>query len=740
MKVIHLISGGDTGGAKTHVLSLLQKLNVSIHAQLVCFREGEFAQEARELGIPTAVFEGGVTEVYRRLCRYIREEGFGLIHCHGSRANMMGTLLRRSTDLPVVSTVHSDYRLDYLGRPLGRLIYGTINTVALHSFDYCIGVSDAMVDLLIARGFDPQRLYAIYNGLTFDARRTLADREGYLRGLGLQVDEDSVVVGIAARLNPVKDISTLIRGFARAEKECPGLRLVIAGDGPQLQTLRQLAGELGVSEKVCFAGWISGGMDDFYQAIDINTLTSISETFPYALTEGARFALPTVSSRVGGVPCLIDHEVNGFLFPAGDADALGGYLARLAGDPELRRSMGERLRQKAADKFSLRRTVETQLAIYSDILARHARPAEKRDGVMICGAYGKENAGDDAILSAIIAEMKRIDPHMPITVLSRRPRQTRRIYRVKAIHTFSVFSWHRRMKHTRLYISGGGSLIQDVTSRRSLWYYLYNIREAKRKRNKVMMYGCGIGPVIRENHQRLAAKCINRYVDAITLREPDSLEELRRMGVDRPETYLSADPALTLPGAAKELVDSAMLSHGVQPDGRYICFALRSWPGIQDKLEAIRSAAAFAYTRHGLTPLFLAVEKFHDPEILRRAADGLTVPCCMIDQPQDPEVIIGILARMKAVVSMRLHALIFAAGKGVPLVGIVYDPKVSAFLRYMGEELFLDLDGLEESTLCSLIDRAVQSAPDSDRLTRLLELEELNLSVARRLYRDDAGR
>ena len=68
-----------------------------------------------------------------------------------------------------------------------------------------------------------------------------------------------------------------------------------------------------------------------------------------------------------------------------------------------------------------------------------------------------------------------------------------------------------------------GSLIQDVTSRRSLWYYLYNIRQAKRRHNQVMMYGCGIGPVIREQHRKLAAKTMNRFVDAITLREPDSL-------------------------------------------------------------------------------------------------------------------------------------------------------------------------------------------------------------------------
>ncbi len=734
MKVVHLISGGDTGGAKTHVLSLLRDLNQTIDARLVCFREGEFAREAREMQIPTTIFQGNrLWRTCRELKAYIREGGFDIIHCHGSRANMMGILMRRATGLPVVTTVHSDYKLDYLGRPLGRLTYGNINAFALRKFDYYIGVSDAMVDLLIRRGFPPERFYAIYNGLRFDVERTLRDRTAYLRGLGARVEEDSVVVGIAARLNPVKDVATLIRGFARAAAECGRLRLVIAGDGAQRAALQRLSQQLGVAEKVCFAGWLED-MDSFYQALDINTLTSLSETFPYALTEGARYALATVSSRVGGVPYLIDHAVNGFLFSPGDDRTLGEDLLRLAEDEALRRQMGRRLRDKAAEKYSLRRTVETQLQIYADILRRHSRQAGKRDGVLICGAYGKENAGDEAILRAIIREMREIDPYLPITVLSRRPMRTKLVYRVDAIHTFQMPRWSRRMRKTRLYISGGGSLIQDVTSRRSLWYYLYNMRAAKRRGNQVMMYGCGIGPVIRQHHRELSAKTMNRYVDAITLREPDSLRELRDMGVKNPAVYLSADPALILPAAPPEVVDSAMLSHNIPLDGDYLCFALRKWPGFEEKLPAIRAAAAYAYREYGLTPLFLAVEQLKDPEILLKAAEGLTVPYCMMTGSDDPAAIAGVLARMRAVVSMRLHALIFAAGQGVPLVGLVYDPKVSAFLKYIGEELYVDLVHLDGETLSGLIDRAVEEKRGEQSVARLVEMERVNRRVAKRLY------
>ena len=738
MKVIHLISGGDSGGAKTHVLSLLRNLNETITAQLVCFRDGPFAQEARSLGIPVEIMGGNnIPRLRRQLTAYIKEGGYQLIHCHGSRANMVGALLRGSTGLPVVSTVHSDYKLDYMGRPFARLTFGAINAWALRKLDYRIGVSDAMVDLLISRGFAPDRFYAIYNGIDFTPAPPQGDRLPYLRSLGADVDENSVVVGIAARLNPVKDMSTLVRGFALAHRDCPRLRLVIAGDGEEREKLGELAKELGVEKEVTFAGWISGGMDRFYSALDINALTSLSETFPYALTEGARFHLATVATAVGGIPYLIDQDVSGYLFAPGDAETLGKRLAALGNDDALRRDMGEKLYEKASRDFSIQKTVDTQLHIYQEILRRSHREKKARDGVVICGAYGRGNAGDDAILDAILQEMRSLDPDMPVTVLSKDPAATRLTYRVRSIHRSHVLSWRHAMRKSVLYINGGGSLIQDVTSRRSLWYYLYNIRSAHALGCRVQMYGCGIGPVTRDKHRRMAARTLNDCVDIITLREPDSQAELQAMGVTKPRILLTADPALTLSAATEDETDSVLLRAGIPPRGRYLCFALRRWPGFEEAAPAIRAAAAYAYETYGLTPVFLSVEKHLDPGAGRIAADGLAVPHYFLDDAGGAGTIIGALSRMEAVVSMRLHALIFAAGQGIPLVGLVYDPKVSAFLRYIGQEQFQDLSTLTEESLRRMIDRAVEQSHDraaqSAAVQRLQTMEHRNVQAAQSL-------
>ncbi|MEL4860840.1 polysaccharide pyruvyl transferase CsaB [Pseudoflavonifractor phocaeensis] len=737
MKVIHLISGGDSGGAKTHVHMLLQNLSRTIDVTMVCFMEGPFSQEARELGIPTVVLPGqNVFRAFRQLKKLVLEGQYDLIHCHGARGNMMGALLRRATGLPVVSTVHSDYRLDYLGRPFSKLTYGTINTLALRRLDYRIGVSDAMTDLLISRGFDPDKLFTIYNGLDFTPRQPKLSRAEYWRSVGLQADESSVVVGIAARLNPVKDIATLVRGFALAYQECPNLRLLIGGDGEEMDRLKKLAADLGVAHVVCFAGWVTD-TDSFYNALDVSTLTSISETFPYSLTEGARAGLPTVASRVGGVPYLIDHGVNGFLFPAGDAQTLSRHLVALARDKSLREHMGRRLYEKGRTQFSLESTLERQLEIYRSIIRRKGRKTGKRDGALVCGAYGRGNAGDDAILEAIVRELRQIDPDLPVWVLSRNPTDTRLSYRVNSIYTFNIPRFLWRMGKTRLYINGGGSLMQDATSRRSLWFYLFTISAAKVLGNKVMMYGCGIGPIQYPSNRRLAAGVLQKRVDAITLRDTHSKTELERMGVTAPEIILSADPTVILPAADPATVDGILESAGLDPAGRYIGFTLRPWPGFEAKAEIFGRAADYVYEKYGLTPVFLPIERRLDVGAAKLAARHMKAPYHILEETGASAHTIGLFARMKVVVSMRLHALVFSAGQGVPLVGVVYDPKISSFLSYIGQDLYTDLDQLTLDGLKAHLDAAVARIGDEAFLAggveRLREVERRNRDTAGRL-------
>ena len=733
MKVIHLISGGDTGGAKTHVHSLLQNLSRGMDITLVCFRDGPFAREAAELGIETRVCSGGFFSALREVRRMIAEEGFELVHTHGSRANLAGAILRSTCGRPVVSTIHSDYRLDYMGRPLAAATYGVLNVLALRRIKYHVGVSDAMRDLLISRRFPRETTFAIYNGLDFSREPKRHDRAAFCARVGANVAPGDIVVGAAARLDPVKDLATLVRGFAAAREGHPELKLIIAGEGPERPALEALAEELGVRGAVTLAGWLDD-MEEFYSALDINTLSSLSETFPYALTEGAAYRLPTVASAVGGIPRLIEDGKTGFLFAPGDWEKLGARLAQLASDPGLRERLGAAVHERAAREFSVEATCREQRAVYEEILEREARG---RSGVVICGAYGMGNSGDEAILDAIVAEMRAIDPLMPLTVMTRDPAGASARLGLTAVHTFNFPRFLAVMRRRALYINGGGSLIQDVTSRRSLWYYLFTLRAAKRLGYKVMMYGCGIGPVKRPGGVERTRRVLNSCVDAITLREPDSIEELARFGVTKPEIILASDPALTLPSAPAEEVDTALEAAGAAPEGKYICFALRLWPGFGEKAGVFAAAARHAHEAYGLTPVFLPINHLDDGQAAALVAEKLgDTPHVLLPGPMSSALVIGLMSRMQVVVSMRLHGLIFAAGQGVPLIGVSYDPKVTAFLRCVDAGC-VPLEGLEEGELCRLIDGAAARSGDAaaleENVRKLRAIEHRSMETAARL-------
>lgn len=741
MRVIHLIGGGDTGGAKTHVLNLLKELNQYIDAQLFCFRKGEFSEDAAKMGIPIQVIESGNPVLgLRELKRRLEGQKVDIIHCHGARGNLMGNLIKKHLKAPVVTTVHSDYRLDYLGRPVARLSYGTTNMVALRRVNFYIGVSDPMTDILIDRGFPADRIYTIYNGIDFKTPIQTVPKEEFLKSVGMNWQEEDIIAGIAARLSPVKDIPTLLRAMKIACEKTSHLKLLLAGDGEDREKLENMAKELGIADKVCFAGWLSD-INSFYNAIDINLLTSLSETFPYSLTEGTRMHRATIASNVGGVPVLIDDGINGLIFEPGNEQQLAQHLLTLVEDPELRKTFGERIYQKASHEFSIDRMVEHQLEIYESILKRDARQkSRRRDGTIVCGAYGHGNAGDDAILKSIIQSVQELDDTMPITVLAKNTQSIKKRYRVNSIYSFNVPRMFSAMRKSVLYINGGGTLIQNATSRRSLWYYLFTLRLAKFLGNKVDMYGCGIGPVRGEKNIRLVKKVLDRSVDTITLREKDSMTELESFGVKRPEILLSSDPALVLTPSSQLDVDIYLKKHGLQAGQKYICFMLRTWQGFEDKASAFASCADRAYEQYGMTPVFLSLNIFHDTSAAQKVAQKMKAPFHILDDWAEPELLIGLLGHMDVVVSMRLHGLIFSSLSGVPLVGVAYDPKIGSFLKYLEAGTCIELGDVSEEALNSAVKHAVELLPQrkelQEKAQKLKDMERQNIQAVERLLKD----
>lgn len=446
----------------------------------------------------------------------------------------------------------------------------------------------------------------------------------------------------------------------------------------------------------------------------------------------------TIASNVGGVPYLIDDGENGLLFEPQDVSALTAHMLTLATDAAKRRGMGEALYEKTKRDFSVQAMVEKQKHYYEIIIRRFRRPKLERDGVVICGAYGKGNGGDNAILDAIVAQLRHIDPDLPICALSRTPKETRAAACVDSLYTFRLLAIRRRMRHAKLYLSGGGTLIQDTTSTRSLLYYLSSIRMAARAGCRVMLYGCGVGPVSRPRNCERTAKTLNRYAEIISLRDRYSEETLRALGVTTPEIRLTADPALLIDPGDTPAIRSFLHHSGLADGTRYALFALRPWKDFDRHIAAFANAAEYAHREYGLTPVLYAMEPGRDRAALNAVAAQLRCPYLLLEAGSNGTEIVALIRRMSLVIAMRLHTLIFAAGQGVPMVGVVYDPKVSGFLDYLGQDLYLPLEEASAASLCDLIDTAMaEQMFEAENIRSLRELAAENEELARHLLTEE---
>lgn len=660
MKTVHLISGGDAGGARTHVLRLLGELNKTGEAQLLTLGGGVLADGARERGIPCKTLTGGFFAQLREAKRFIRSEGFNLVRCHGSRANLTAALLRGSLGVPVVSTIHSDHRLDYLHRPLSRLVYGTLNALALRNMDALVCVSKAMRDKYAARGFRRGKLFSIYNGVDMNAPFPETSREDFLAAHGIAAAPDDILAGTAARFDAVKDLSTMLRGFAAAAKEEPRLRLILAGTGAEEDALRAFAKELGVSDRVHFTGWLSD-TDALYANLDICLLTSLSETFPYALTDAAKYRVPVIATAVGGVPELVEDGVHGLLMPPGDTAALAAGLLTLSHDAALRKKLGAALHDRTAKEFSLAAMAARERELCRAVLS-------PRREIVIAGAYGGGNRGDELMLENLLRDVRAAAPECAVTVLSRRSAETARRFDADSLYFLNFPAIVRRMKNARALIFGGGNLLQDATSRRSLAYYLALLRQGRHCGCRTLLYGVGLGPLSVHGWEKCAA-ALNECADTIVFRERESLAAARSHGVKTPELVPGADPAIetSVSAAPKEnvLLVCPRQGRGAPP-----------FPA-----ECARAAAALGAKR-GWKVRYVAMNVRQDLPLCRALVSETGGEAAAA--PGDTAALTRLFASAQFTVSMRLHALTLSYLAGTPALGIDGDGRIAAFAEECG--------------------------------------------------------
>ena len=346
--------------------------------------------------------------------------------------------------------------------------------------------------------------------------------------------------------------------------------------------------------------------------------------------------------------------------------------------------------------------------------------------IVISGYYGFNNAGDEALLTAILASLRAIEPKADITVISGNPGNTIVKHQVKSLYRFAAVRLLRAIGEADLVISGGGSLLQDVTSKRSLIYYLSIIAAAKWKGRKVMLFAQGIGP-IRNRLMRLLTRLVVNKADAITVRDRDSAEELARMGVPAVKVEVTADPVLMLNPESKVMGKAILAEAGLDPYKPIIGVSVREWPENQRCLKQLATALGKLSEKYNaqiaILPLQVSMD-LKDSQLLQSYLPKIRNRVALLQGDYSTEEFLSIIGSFRLLIGMRLHALIFAAVMKVPLMAISYDPKVDSFLKVIGTEAVGTVETLDA--------RNVEKAAE-DLWGRKSQLQEEHLVSMREL-------
>ncbi len=185
------------------------------------------------------------------------------------------------------------------------------------------------------------------------------------RELGL--DTDTTLVGIIARLVPIKAHDTFLKAAAIIAREIATVHFVVVGDGERRAELEAMSRQLGLANRVHFLGW-RADLNRIYADLDIVALTSENEGSPVSLIEAMTCECAVVSTRVGGVPDLVEDRVSGLLVPPHDPSAFAAALNELLSDPQMRRRFGTAAGSKAYPAYSAGRLLNDIDRLYTSLI------------------------------------------------------------------------------------------------------------------------------------------------------------------------------------------------------------------------------------------------------------------------------------------------------------------------------------------------------------------------------------
>ena len=668
MKILMASMGLDIGGAETHIVELSRELVRQGHEVVVLSNGGVYVSELEKSGIrhvkaplhtrnPFAMARG--LWIARR---EIKRERPDIVHAHARIPAFVCGILQKFMGFPLVTTAHWVFEPGLVLRHLTN--WG----------DRTIAVSDDIVKYLtdnykVAR----DRITVTINGI--DTEKFSPEVSGERVRAAFNIPPDAPVAVHVSRLDEERAMAaeTLLEIAPTLAQRVPGARILIAGDGQRYQEMSHRADEINL--KLGYRCLIFTG-----SRTDINEVCAAGDVFvgvSRAALEAMATGRPVVLAGNEGYMGLFDEEKlqegvdTNFCCRGMPAVTRQALLDDVTTALTLEGPAYERLaaygRQVVCQNYSVSRMAADALEVY----ARACLPRR----VALSGYYGFNNFGDEAILESLCQAIHGIDPEIEIVVFSKDPAFTQEKHECRAVQRFSPLAVWRTLRRCELLVSGGGSLLQDNTSTRSLLYYLSILWLAHKMGKKTMLYANGVGPLRKPANRRRVRKIVE-LADSVVLRDPDSVAELRDMGVTRPDLIESADPVYNMPEPSHTAAQRELSIIGVE--GPFVTVAVRPISGAPDYIDRFAALCDGIYERYGFKIILIPMQPKLDEPVCWDVKETMRAPATVLTGSYTPLDVMGIIGEGRLALAMRLHALIFAACTCTPTLGFDYDPKVKS--------------------------------------------------------------
>ena len=331
------------------------------------------------------------------------------------------------------------------------------------------------------------------------------------------------------------------------------------------------------------------------------------------------------------------------------------------------------------EKYSVKKMADDAYSVYQKAVLKY-----KNYDFVLGGYYGYGNIGDDALLFTVISNILEKKPDIKICVLTKNPKKCQNwldgyFANIIAKPRFNFLKVKKAIKKSKALVFGGGTLLQDSTSGRSFGYYAWLLKTAQKLNKKTILYANGIGPLYDKKNKKQTENLM-RKITLATIRDEESYDYLNKMELNKDKIYLTSDEALTV--KQNKHLSAYKKDFKEYIKGEYIVVSVRKWKYLDADFFGKFSAAIDIICRENhLIPVYIVMH----PKIDRKISEHLSTlngKAYLADVGGDIEKILSIVRSAEAVISIRLHALIFAAAFDIPMIGISSnDPKVKSFMR-----------------------------------------------------------